>query len=457
MAAAPRSSPALRLLLVDADPAARSVLRAGLEARIARPLMIVEAGEPAAVRAVVGDRTFDAMAVDIGTLGGLPAFEDLVRRSPNVAVYAMGPASDVRDAVASVQAGAADFLEKPLDGAAFARRIERLFTAVEPPAADAFEGLVGKSQAMHTLVDQIARIAPSTAPVFIIGDSGTGKGLVARAVHARSRRRSGPFVLVDCAGDDRADLVGELAAPGGALDKADGGTLVLDEIGRLPEMVQSLLLRVLESGEVGGGADRRKVAPRFVATTNRRPDDVSGPGGLRPDLYFRLAVLPIRMPPLSERRDDVPALCDEFLRRAARDLGVRPPRLAPGAERLLLDRPWPGNVRELRNFCERLATLHDGALVTEDAVADLLATVRTAPVAAAPAAPGRIVVRPLWMEEARIIEEAIEAFGGNVARAAAALEISPSTIYRKRRGWVDDESAAAEAAADPVWPRAGYG
>lgn len=430
MGAAPRLSSALRLLIADADPAARALLRAGLETRIARPLMIVEAAEAAAVRAMVSERTFDAMAADVATVGGLPAFAELIRRAPNTVVYAVGPAADVRDAVATVQAGAADFLEKPVDGLAFARRIERHFAAVALPHLEAADEIVSHSPAMRALIDQIARIAPAAAPVFIIGDSGTGKSLIARAVHARSRRRSGPLVLVDCAGADRTELLGELAAPGGAFDRADGGTLVLDEVGRLPDGVQALLLRLLDSGEVGGGLDRRKVSPRIIATTNRPPETVSGEGGLRADLYFRLAVLPIRMPPLSERGDDIPALCDEFLRAAAREAGIRPPRLAPAAERLLTAHDWPGNVRELRNFCERLATFHDGAIVTADMIEPLLLTFATARAARASAP---LVVRPLWMEEARIIEAAISAFNGNIARAAAALEISPSTIYRKRR------------------------
>lgn len=263
MGVAPRTTSSLRLLVVDADPIARRDVRTALETRIARPLVILETGEPDAARAMLSDRGFDVVAADLATVGGAAGVAALIERAPTVVAYALGPAANVRDAVAAVRAGAADFIEKPLDGAAFARRIERQFgslaVALAPVAGDA---LAGDGAAMRALADQIARIGPSAAPVFVSGESGTGKPQVARAVHARSKRRDGEFVAVDCRGRDADTLVAELCGPGGAFDRADGGTLFLDEVGEMSPAMQAKLLRVLETGRVrpvGSDGDRKSV------------------------------------------------------------------------------------------------------------------------------------------------------------------------------------------------------
>jgi two-component system repressor protein LuxO len=433
MGVAQRNSSAVRLLLVDADPNTRRTLRAALEARIARPLMIMETAEGETARAMLAERAFDAVAVDLGTIGGPDRFAGLVERAPSVVAYALGASSNVQDAVAAVRSGAADFIEKPVDGAAFARRIERQFVAAEAIRIDVSDVLSGGSPAMRALGEQIARVAPAPAPVFVFGETGTGKAAVARAVHARSRRRSGDFVAVDCNGREAVDLVAELTSPGGSFDRAAGGTLFLDEVGRLPDAAQAVLLRALDSGEIGGPADRRRVTARIVASSNRPAAEIAGRGGLRPDLFFRLAVLTLTAPALRERAGDLPALLDEAARKAAREAGTRPVRFTADAADLLAGHDWPGNLRELASFAEAATRRHAGETVDADRAASFLES--------RPAAPARREIRPLWMEEARLIEEAIEAFGGNIARAAAALEISPSTIYRKRRGRPDDGAA----------------
>ncbi len=327
--------------------------------------------------------------------------------------------------MAAVQVGAADFIEKPVDGPAFARRIERQFSlesagsAVEVPT---------EGRAMRALADQIARIAPSAAPVFVFGAPGTGKAGVARAVHERSRRRGGPFVTVDCVGRESDDLLAALGAPGGAFDMADGGTLFLDEIGDLPDAVQALLLRAIETGEIGGVTDRRPVGARLVVSTNRKAAS-GGRAGLRADLYYRLAVLTLEVPTLAERREDFSSIVDDMARRAARETGRRALRFTAAARERLERHDWPGNLRELRNVIEQLSGTAGVEAIDAPAIDALLGpaeSVSTEP-------EGATGIRPLWVEEAALIERAIAAFGGNIARAAAALEISPSTIYRKRR------------------------
>lgn len=422
MAVAPRLNSAVRLLLVDADPNARRSLRTALETRVARPLEILETAEPEAARLLVAERAVDAVAADLATVGGPIGLRRLIERAPALVAYALGPTSNVKDAVAAVQQGAADFIEKPVDGNAFARRIERQFSGDEVSSPLEF---VGEGRAMRTLLDQVARIAPSPAPVFVFGAPGTGKAAIARAVHDRSRRRAGPFVAIDCVGRDGADLVDAIAAPGGAFDRAAGGTLYLDEIGDLPDAVQALLLRAIETGEIGGADDRRRVDVRLVVSTNQRSSG-AGRAGLRTDLYFRLAVLTLDVPSLKDRADDLPVLLDDIARRVARETGRRAVRFTPSARERLAMHDWPGNLRELRNVIEQLSRSAGQEPIDMDALDPLIGSAPAPRVDDVP-------VRPLWVEEAALIERAIAAFGGNIARAAAALEISPSTIYRKRR------------------------
>lgn len=434
-----RPAATIRLLLVDADPAARQILRAGLEARIARPLALLETADPATARAMVGERSFEVIVADLATVGGADAFAQLAARAAPATTYAMGEGRDVQAAVACIRAGAADFLEKPLDGAAFARRIERQFASASAAFIETFEGLVGQSQPMLALFDQIRRIAPSPAPVLVTGPAGSGKSLVARAIHARSRRREGPFVVLDCAAETEAALMAELFEAGGAAARAEGGTLVLDGIDALSEPGQAALARLLDMlsppGRLAGGGSAHGEAARApirVIALSRRPlEELGHADGMRRDLFFRLAVLPLEVPPFSARRDDLPALIETLLREINRQSGARSTRLSAAAAERLAAGEWPGNGHALRQALAKLAAAHAGDLVPGEAVTAFLAAEGNE---AALRGRSAADVRPLWMEEARIIEEAVAAFGGNIARAAAALEISPSTIYRKRRG-----------------------
>jgi DNA-binding NtrC family response regulator len=295
---------------------------------------------------------------------------------------------------------------------------------------DSFGPLVGASPPMRELFARLGRIAATDATVLVQGESGTGKELVGRALHQASGRAAGPFVVVDCAGLPPGLLEAELFGTGGdepragAFESAAGGTVLLDEIGELPPGMQPKLLRVLESRTVRrlGECPQRPIDVRFVSTTGRDlPEMVKG-GRFREDLYFRLAVLPVRVPPLRERPEDIPLLLARFLAR-----GPEAPALDPDLIADLRERPWLGNVRELRNFAERLVTFGPvEALALGDAGASL---------AAAP--PGEA---PLPYREAR--EQALDAFergylrellarhGGSVAAAAHSAGINRAYLYR---------------------------
>ncbi|MBH0238197.1 sigma-54-dependent transcriptional regulator [Methylobrevis albus] len=458
-----RPSAALRILLVDADPAARTVLKRALEQRIARPLMILETASPEAARMMLGEQSFAVLSLDLDTVGGIDGFTALTEVARATLIYAAGDASQIGDAVAVVRAGAADYLTKPLDGAAFARRVERHFAVAATPAPEAatFEGLVGRSAAMRTLFDQVGRIAPAEAPVFVSGEAGSGRKAIAAALHARSRRSEGPLVVVDCDGIDGDRLLDQIAGSNGALRRAHGGSLVLAEVGRLPAAVQAALVRFVSTGEVVG-AVYQDVPPRadvrLIALTEHRPDELVRSGAMRSDLFYRLNVLGLAVPPLRERPDDVAPIAESVLRRSAADAGRRFLRLAPAAERLLTGHDWPGNVRELETLVQRIALLCDGETLTPEHLADAGFGARRGSVPRVAAEPAPVLgtpvfedepaaaraIRPLWMVEAEVIEAAIDAFEGNIARAAAALEISPSTIYRKRRGGPAEDGGARD-------------
>ncbi len=311
-----------------------------------------------------------------------------------------------------------------------------------------FEGFVGASAAMRAVYDQIARIARSRAPVFVTGESGTGKELCAEAVHARSGRGAGAFIAINCSaiprdlmeseifGHVRGAFTGAVEDRPGAAELADGGTLFLDEIGELDLALQAKLLRFIQTGAVRrvGDVRVRPVDVRFVCATNRDPFQAVESGQFREDLFYRLHVLPIRMPPLRARRDDIVPLATRFLTEFAAEEGRGFTAFSPAAEAALRAHAWPGNVRELQNVIRRAVVLHDGdglsaAMLPIDPQRSEFADNGVAP------SPSDPDVAPYRHQERDIIETALAAFDGNILRAATALEISPSTIYRKRQAW----------------------
>jgi two-component system repressor protein LuxO len=301
---------------------------------------------------------------------------------------------------------------------------------------------------MQAVYRVIEAAAPSRATVFVTGESGTGKELAASAVHRLSPRAAGPFVPINCAaiprdlieseifGHVRGAFTGAVADRQGAAQAADGGTLFLDEICEMDLALQGKLLRFVQTGQFTPvGASRPvSVDVRFVCATNRDPLAEVKAGRFREDLYYRLHVVPLRLPPLRERGEDVILLAEAFLARAAAEEGRRFRRLSPDAKAALLAHSWPGNVRELENAIRGAVVLADG----EELTAEMLpASVRLSPPSrrAPPPAADPSAILPLAEVERRAIEAAIAACGGNIPRAAAALGISPSTLYRKRAAW----------------------
>jgi len=307
---------------------------------------------------------------------------------------------------------------------------------------------------MCEVYEQIRRMAPSRAPVFITGESGTGKEVCAEAIHAHAGAGDRPFVAINCSaipkelmeseifGHVRGAFTGAAENRSGAAELANGGTLFLDEIAEMDLGLQAKLLRFVQTGGFRrvGGNELKQVEVRLVSATNRDPFAEVEAGRFRADLFYRLHVLPIRLPPLRDRGADIVPLAEAFLARYAAEEG----RAFRGFDREAAEHigacPWPGNVRQLQNVIRRIVVLHDGVEVTAAMLPPgLSGTDQSAPAAPRAAVPNPIV--PYREQERLIIEAALEAFGGNIPRAAAALEISPSTIYRKRQAWLGPLSA----------------
>ncbi|MFG1302005.1 sigma-54 dependent transcriptional regulator [Xanthobacter sp. V3C-3] len=375
-------------------------------------------------------------------------------------VIALAADASVADAVTAMRAGADDVVLKPLRpedivdrllASTPARRPERRRRGGRPqlPRNGDFCGFLGRSAPMRGLYSQIERLAASHVPVFITGEGGTGKNLAAAALHAASPRHEGPFNTLNCAAIP-AELM-EQAVFGqtgpGAVERAHGGTLVLDEVAELDLGTQAKLLHFLEAGRFrrAGESDERRSDVRIVCATSRDPAEDVRAGRLREDLFYRLNVLNLTVPPLRDRGDDLYLLSEAFLARFAGEEGRPVPRLGAESARALAARPFPGNVRELQNLMRRAVILADGGVLDPALLAE---PEPPAQVEAAVPAPQLLAgadllagfvgrVEPFAVVERRIIEAAISAFDGNIALAAAALDLSPSTLYRKKLAWQD--------------------
>ncbi len=357
-----------------------------IRATIARALRLegyatLEAEDGAKALKRLEDGEVDLVILDLQmpSLDGLGLLEKMAERGHKVPALVLTAHGSIEKAVRAIRLGAFDFIEKPpaveriLQAAANALRLGRLEEENRRLAEEAGLGveMLGSSPVMMTLGETIHRVAPTDAGVLLLGENGTGKELVARAIHASSPRGSRPLVTVNCAaipetlfeselfGHARGAFTGATEARRGKFQQADGGSLFLDEVGEVPLLLQPKMLRALESGEVErvGGRSIERVNARVIAATNRDLESQVKAGRFREDLYYRLLVVPIRVPPLRERREDIPLLARHFLEAACRRNRIRPKRIAPGAMAVLERHPWPGNVRELRNAMGRIAIL----------------------------------------------------------------------------------------------------
>jgi two-component system nitrogen regulation response regulator NtrX len=451
------------VLIVDDEAGVRSAL-SGVLRDEGYVVEAVDSGEACLDR--VARAPYDVIVLDIWLPGmdGLVTLARLRERRVDAPVVMISGHGNIESAVRAIKLGAFDFVEKPLSlektvlvigNAVRQRRLEDENRALRAHA-DRRLTMVGESSVMARLRDQVAMAAPTNGRVLIFGENGTGKELVARSIHAMSRRRVGPFVEVNCAaipeelieselfGHVRGSFTGATADRRGKFELADGGTLFLDEIGDMSLKTQAKVLRALQEQVVEpvGGTASVRVDVRVLAATNKDLTTEIRGARFREDLYFRLNVIPIFVPPLRERPGDIQLLAEHFMSELAYEYGRRPKRFDSGAIAALQSYRWPGNVRELRNVIERLMIMVPGETVT---AADLgFFDGHLAP-------PDVLVATPMSLHDARELFErdyilrALAAQQGNISRTADALGVERSNLYRKMRAFGIAPSRRPEA------------
>lgn len=448
------------VLLVDDEPGILDVL--GRFARRSGFDVVACSGGRQAIE-YVANRHVDIAMIDLRMpdVGGLEVLRAIREADSRCQAVLMTGFATIDTAVEAIKLGAMDYLNKPLDFA----RVQQLLAGarqeldrrkrimeLETDVARRLEfcGMIGRSPAMQELFGLVRRLAPHVHVALVTGETGTGKELVARGLHSIGPRRNRRFVTINCSavvetlfeselfGHVRGAFTGATETKPGLFEVADGGTMFLDEIGELPLSVQSKLLRVMESGEVNrvGSLESRTVDVNVIAATNRNLRAEVAAGRFRTDLYYRLNVVELRLPPLREHRDDIPYLTASFVRSTAERLGKSIVGITPAAERLLVGARWDGNVRELRNVIERACILTDTEFVTEKEVSIAIPPESRAPAAGTGSlgAPGSGVssdVERLTEVEREHIQRALERTGGNKKAAAQMLGLSRRALYRR--------------------------
>jgi len=446
-----------RLLVVDDERAVRSALRVNL-AKAGYEVVLAASAEEAL--ALLVSRPPDLVLTDV-MMPGLSGHELLARLQnshPDLPVVIMTGHGSVESAVAAMKAGAADYIIKPVSRAELLVILEKALQTRELEAEVAtlraeldgrygFENIIGHTSAMQAVYELVDAVADSDALVLLTGPTGTGKELLSRAIHHRSPRRDRPFVAINCAalpeglleselfGHEKGAFTGAVRQHLGKFEQADGGTLMLDEIGDIPLSAQVRLLRVLESGELQrvGGRETLRVDVRVIAATNRNLRRAAREGTFREDLYYRLNVFHIPLPPLRDRIDDIPLLVEHFVQRSARRYRRRAREVSQTVLSQLMAYHWPGNVRELEHLIERAVILCQGTIITElklpePETEELPRVERPEEI---PLPETTDINQELRSLERRLIVEALKREGGVQARAARRLGISRSNLnYR---------------------------
>ena len=461
------------VLLVEDTPSLSTVYqnvlrRAGVE--------VVPAHNAAEARKAFAERAFAVVLMDLMLPdgNGLDVLADMHATAPETRVVVITSDGSVNRAVEAMRRGAFDFLVKPFDERRLlsavdnARRVSMATPAPlrsVPSAGSKQTRFVGSSDVMHTIYDKISKIAQSTATVFITGESGTGKELVAQEIHARSTRAGGPFVPINCGaiprellesevfGHLKGSFTGAISDKMGAATSADTGTLFLDEVCEMDLSLQTKLLRFLQTSMVQpvGATEAHKIDVRIVCATNRDPHEEVRAGRFREDLFYRLHVVPISLPALRERGEDVIEIAEVLLSRFNEEEGKSFERIGADVAEALRQYHWPGNVRQLENALRNVVVLHDAHAVTLAMLPPFLTgngeqwqpkQAFTPP--SADAGGGAMTIEnalqslvgmPIAMVERGLIEATIEACEGSVPKAARILDVSPSTLYRKREAW----------------------
>lgn len=415
-------------------------------------------------------------------VNGLEVLEQARKLYPALPVIVVTVNNSIHVAVEAMKRGAHDYIVKPfpstrltvtlrnaLDNKALAKEVSEWRQAV---GCEQFHNFVGRSPAMQAVYRTLESVAPSKASVFLLGENGTGKEMAAQALHNASPRRAKPFVAINCAaiphdlmestlfGHAKGSFTGAVSTYAGAAKTANGGTLFLDEICEMPVEMQTKLLRFLQTGEVMSiGAVRAEfVDVRIVAATNRVPQDEVAAKRFREDLFYRLHVVPVELPPLRDRGDDLDILAAHFLARFSAEEGKHFTGLSPEVSALFHRYEWPGNVRQLENVLRNVAVLNDGPVVLESMLPKELKSFAENLVVPA-ANQNRSVkdthalaqqVKPLWLMEKDAILAALAHVGHDIPRAAVLLEVSPSTLYRKLQAWRVEDMPAAVIGPGPT-------
>jgi two-component system repressor protein LuxO len=429
------------------------------------------AGSAAEGLAAFASMSAQVVLLDLGLpdRDGLDLIRDLLALRAETRIIVITANGSINKAVEAMRAGAHEFLVKPFDEGHFLSAVNHALMPVDPrrkaaslpstqvPGARADRPFIGSSDAMARIHAKIDSVAKSMATVFITGESGTGKELCALAVHGGSTRAKGPFIALNCGaiphdllesevfGHVKGSFTGAISDRPGAATAADGGTLFLDEICEMASALQTKLLRFLQTSTVlpVGATRPQKVNVRIVCATNREPLDAVRRGQFREDLYYRLFVVPIHMPPLRERGNDVIEIAESALQQFAAEEGRRFDGLSRDVADLFRRLPWPGNVRQVLNVMRNIVVLNEGGLVTLDMLPeDLVEGASSIPAStqalmAQENAPNleSLLGRPLAEVERLVVEATLARHGGSVPKAARVLDLSPSTLYRKLDSW----------------------
>lgn len=444
----------MKILVIDDDKGLRKSLTLILE-DAGYPVLQAQDGQEGLEKALAETPDIILCDVRMPKLDGLGFLDEYRKSGGDALVMVMTAYGGVELAVEAMKKGAYDYIPKPFSADEVlltlrkAEEREQLRREVgrlrEEVRADArFGEMVARSPAMTAALDLARKAAPHDSPVLLSGASGTGKELVARLVHRESRRRDGPFVPVNCGaipetlleseffGHVKGAFTGADRDRSGLFESADGGTLFLDEVGDLPASLQVKLLRALQEGEIRkvGGNETREVDVRIISATNMDLEEAVADGSFREDLYYRLAVIPIHLPPLASRREEIPELTRHLLDRHRARMAVSVESISPEAMEFLLEYPWPGNVRELENILERAMVLAEGDVIESG---DLPEQVRVPSPRQDLADPGDdlSVKRRTAELERHLIQRALDRTGGNKTRAAELLELSPRALRYK--------------------------
>ncbi|MFQ5898802.1 MAG: sigma-54-dependent transcriptional regulator [Candidatus Methylomirabilia bacterium] len=441
-----------RILVVDDEFNIRTALAKILE-KAGHAVTTAESGDQAL--RLLHETPFDLVLTDLKMVGadGMDVLRAVRQRQPESEVVLLTAYGTIQSAVEATKIGAYEYLTKPADPERLVRIVAKAleYKALreevrqlreQVSVREAFEHIVGRSLQMRKIYEQVRQVAPTLATVLISGESGTGKELVARAIHSRSSRKTGPFVTLNCGalpetlleselfGYERGAFTGALTTKIGRIEQADGGTLLLDEVGEMSPKTQIGFLRVLQEREFRrlGGLGPITVDVRFIAATNKSLEEAVKAGTFREDLFYRLAVVPITLPPLRDRTEDIPRLATAFLRELSPQYERPEKSFSPAALQALREYAWPGNVRELRNLVERLVVTVQSRVIRP---LHLPSTILTGE------RPERSITIPLGIPlhvvEEHLIRRTLSEITPHRERAAKILGISPRALHYKLR------------------------